>query len=121
MQHMPQGNSTCTRISRGRCRRPASKICENMSNGRGAVKHVHGTSTGPTRLLHRMACISVVCMLTLWLKHICSLCTMIHLLQINKDPYKAGWLIKVKLSNKADLNNLLDAAAYKKVRGHLTV
>lgn len=39
-------------------------------------------------------------------------------LQINKDPYQAGWLIKVKLSNKGELNDLLDAAAYKKETDH---
>ena len=33
-------------------------------------------------------------------------------LQINSDPYKAGWIMKVKLSNKAEVAKLLDAAAY---------
>jgi glycine cleavage system H protein len=33
---------------------------------------------------------------------------------INSDPYGAGWLIEVKLSNPSELNNLMDAAAYKK-------
>jgi glycine cleavage system H protein len=33
---------------------------------------------------------------------------------INNDPYGAGWLIEVKLSNPSELNNLMDAAAYKK-------
>ena len=32
---------------------------------------------------------------------------------INKDPYAAGWLIKVKPDNAADLDNLLDATAYE--------
>jgi glycine cleavage system H protein len=32
---------------------------------------------------------------------------------INKDPYEKGWVIKVKISNPAELDNLLDAAAYK--------
>ena len=31
---------------------------------------------------------------------------------ISTDPYGAGWLIKVKLSNPAELAALLDAAAY---------
>ncbi len=31
---------------------------------------------------------------------------------VNSDPYGAGWLIKVKLSNPADLENLLDDTAY---------
>ena len=32
---------------------------------------------------------------------------------INTDPHGAGWLIKVKLANPADLNSLMDAAAYE--------
>lgn len=40
------------------------------------------------------------------------------LLQVNKDPYKAGWIIKVKISNKAELNNLLDAKTYEKQCEH---
>jgi len=32
---------------------------------------------------------------------------------INSDPHGAGWLIKVKLANPADLNTLMDAAAYE--------
>jgi glycine cleavage system H protein len=31
---------------------------------------------------------------------------------INKDPYGAGWIIKVTIKNTSDLENLLDAAAY---------
>jgi glycine cleavage system H protein len=31
---------------------------------------------------------------------------------INKDPYKAGWLIRVKYEKMADLDTLLDAGAY---------
>jgi glycine cleavage system H protein len=30
------------------------------------------------------------------------------------DPYKAGWLVKIKITNEAGLANLLDEAAYKK-------
>ncbi|MGC9330713.1 MAG: glycine cleavage system protein GcvH [Bacteroidales bacterium] len=33
---------------------------------------------------------------------------------INKDPYGNGWIIKIKLSNKAELDDLMDADAYKK-------
>jgi glycine cleavage system H protein len=33
---------------------------------------------------------------------------------INTDPHGAGWLIKMKLSNAAELNALMDAAAYEK-------
>ena len=34
---------------------------------------------------------------------------------INQSPYNDGWLMKVKLSDNAELNKLLDAAAYKAV------
>lgn len=34
---------------------------------------------------------------------------------VNMDPYKSGWLIKVQLNNEADLGELLDAEAYKKL------
>jgi glycine cleavage system H protein len=33
---------------------------------------------------------------------------------INTDPHGAGWLIKLQLSNAAELNSLMDAAAYEK-------
>jgi glycine cleavage system H protein len=31
---------------------------------------------------------------------------------VNSDPYGAGWIIKVELSNPSELDELLDAAAY---------
>jgi len=31
---------------------------------------------------------------------------------INKDPYGEGWLIKIKITNPAEVNGLMDAAAY---------
>ena len=31
---------------------------------------------------------------------------------VNQDPYGEGWMIKIALSNPADLDSLLDAAAY---------
>ncbi|MCR4658837.1 MAG: glycine cleavage system protein GcvH [Bacteroidales bacterium] len=31
---------------------------------------------------------------------------------INNDPYGAGWVIKIKPANMADIDALLDAAAY---------
>ena len=34
---------------------------------------------------------------------------------VNREPYAAGWMIKLKPANPADLNALLDAAAYTKV------
>ena len=33
---------------------------------------------------------------------------------VNRDPYGAGWMIKLKLKTPADVNGLLDAAAYEK-------
>ncbi len=32
---------------------------------------------------------------------------------VNKDPYGEGWMIKVKLSNPAEVEALMDAAAYE--------
>lgn len=32
---------------------------------------------------------------------------------VNKDPYGDGWMIKVKVADSAELNELLDADAYK--------
>jgi glycine cleavage system H protein len=32
---------------------------------------------------------------------------------INEDPYGEGWLVKVKLTDPAELETLLDAAAYE--------
>lgn len=31
---------------------------------------------------------------------------------VNEDPYGAGWMIKVKLSDTTQIENLLDATAY---------
>ena len=33
--------------------------------------------------------------------------------QINDDPYGAGWMVKVRLSNVDEVEQLLDAAAYE--------
>jgi glycine cleavage system H protein len=33
--------------------------------------------------------------------------------KINQDPHGAAWLIKLKLSNPAELSGLMDAAAYQ--------
>ncbi len=33
--------------------------------------------------------------------------------EINKDPHGVAWLIKVKLANPAEVNGLMDAAAYE--------
>ncbi len=32
---------------------------------------------------------------------------------VNTDPYGKGWMIKVALTDKAELDNLFDAAAYE--------
>lgn len=32
---------------------------------------------------------------------------------VNKDPYKEGWMIKVKMKNPADLNPLMDSSSYQ--------
>ena len=37
--------------------------------------------------------------------------------QINKDPYGEGWIVKVKMSNPAEVESLLDAAEYGELIG----
>jgi glycine cleavage system H protein len=37
---------------------------------------------------------------------------------VNKDPYGEGWMVKISVDNTAELNDLLDAAAYKQLIGH---
>jgi len=32
---------------------------------------------------------------------------------VNQDPYGQGWMIKIELSNPAELDGLMDAAAYQ--------
>lgn len=34
---------------------------------------------------------------------------------VNKDPYGKGWMIKVKISDSSEYDELLDAAAYKEL------
>src|SRR6056297_741605 len=34
---------------------------------------------------------------------------------VNKDPYGEGWLIKIGLKDEAEIDELLDADAYKKL------
>jgi glycine cleavage system H protein len=36
---------------------------------------------------------------------------------VNSDPYGEGWMIKLKVTNPADINGLLNAAAYAAVVG----
>jgi len=35
---------------------------------------------------------------------------------INEDPYGKGWLFKIKIENKDELKNLMDAKAYSEYR-----
>ena len=37
--------------------------------------------------------------------------------QVNSDPYGAGWMIKIKVSNVDDFNGLLTSDAYKELIG----
>lgn len=37
---------------------------------------------------------------------------------INKDPYGAGWMIKVEMSNAGEAGGLLSSADYKALVGH---
>lgn len=34
---------------------------------------------------------------------------------VNKDPYGDGWIIKIKVSDKSEMDQLLDAEGYKKI------
>jgi len=36
---------------------------------------------------------------------------------VNTDPYGQGWMVKMTVSNPADLEGLMDAAAYGKLVG----
>ena len=36
---------------------------------------------------------------------------------INSDPYDKGWMVKVEISDPAELDDLLDSAAYKELIG----
>lgn len=36
---------------------------------------------------------------------------------VNNDPYGEGWMVKVKVDNPADVESLLDAAAYEAMVG----
>ncbi len=37
--------------------------------------------------------------------------------QVNKDPYGAGWMVLLELSDASEASKLLDAAAYKALVG----
>ncbi|HZY10453.1 MAG TPA: glycine cleavage system protein GcvH [Bacteroidota bacterium] len=36
---------------------------------------------------------------------------------INKDPYDTGWMVKIKIKDRNELNNLLDAKGYREFIG----
>jgi glycine cleavage system H protein len=36
---------------------------------------------------------------------------------VNQDPYGQGWMVKMTIANQADIDGLLDAAAYKALVG----
>lgn len=36
---------------------------------------------------------------------------------VNSDPYEKGWMIKVKISDSSELDNLLSFEAYKEIIG----
>ncbi len=36
---------------------------------------------------------------------------------VNKDPYKSGWMFKIKLKNKSDVEKLMDSKAYGQLAG----
>lgn len=37
--------------------------------------------------------------------------------KINSDPYGEGWIIKIEITNAAELDALLDAAGYQEIAG----
>lgn len=37
---------------------------------------------------------------------------------VNSDPYQAGWMVKIKLSNPDEVSELMDVNAYKASVGH---
>ncbi len=37
--------------------------------------------------------------------------------KVNKDPYGDGWMVKISIDNAAEVNELLDVAAYKNLIG----
>ena len=36
---------------------------------------------------------------------------------VNNDPYGEGWMVKIKLNDPTQVNELLDLAAYEKITG----
>ena len=38
---------------------------------------------------------------------------------INDDPYGEGWLVRIRLSDRSEIDSLLDAAAYQKLLANI--
>jgi|SRR5210317_588506 glycine cleavage system H protein len=36
---------------------------------------------------------------------------------VNEDPYGEGWMVKIRITDSAELDELMDAAAYKELLG----
>ena len=36
---------------------------------------------------------------------------------VNNDPYRSGWMVKMKIANKEDIKTLMDAKAYEQMVG----
>lgn len=36
---------------------------------------------------------------------------------VNSDPYGEGWMVKIKMSNSGEVEDLLDAEAYQEITG----
>ncbi len=37
---------------------------------------------------------------------------------VNTEPYQGGWMVKIKLSNSAEVETLLDSESYRALVGH---
>jgi len=37
---------------------------------------------------------------------------------VNNDPYGAGWMVKIEMSDPSEIDNLMDVEAYKQMIGH---
>ncbi len=37
--------------------------------------------------------------------------------KVNQDPYGEGWIVKIRVSEKSQVDELLDAAKYKELVG----
>ena len=37
---------------------------------------------------------------------------------VNTDPYGTGWMVKIRMTNAAEIDDLLSAEAYKNLIGH---